>query len=481
MSHVAPHRWADALAGKLGETELAAMARHAEGCPRCASARDRIGRATQTFQGIRTQSPPEVAWDAIRARVHWSVSSERRARLRTSGRGFAIVAWGAITATGLAIGLASGPAPIPPWHAAAPIAAVEPRPIAPVAPTALAGLVSRLAGDVMIDGIRPGDAFDRAIGVGTILATADGRIDVQFGDASAFALGPRSTLELRKFDADTIELAVEGTVDVEVAPRTRGQRFIVIAGDQAVEVRGTQFRVSHDAGATRVACRHGLVAVRDRGGELEVGAARKVEVRGPIDAARVVALSTDELAQLAQATPVTVPLWTDSDGLARSSSPLEIATIGKRDVRLDGVELGEAPLRVRVMPGRHTVEATDSAGRYRRAGWVHVGADHPARLEVMTTVDEAAPTRGVALRKQQFHAGIDRKRLGRCTRDITKQGLTAHALIDISVDTAGNVGALNIIDSDVHGETESCVKEVLADVRFGAGPAATWRETLDPL
>ena len=46
--------------------------------------------------------------------------------------------------------------------------------------------------------------------------------------------------------------AVDGTVDISVAPRGDGQRFLVDAGDHTVEVRGTQFRVTHDAGATSV-------------------------------------------------------------------------------------------------------------------------------------------------------------------------------------------------------------------------------------
>src|SRR5262249_59351666 len=119
----------------------------------------------------------------------------------------------------------------------------------PPAPAALAGLVNRASGDVMVDGVRPADLFARTLAQGSKIATADGRVDIQFGDKSAFALGPRSTIELRRFDVEIIELAVDGTVDIVVAPRAAGQRFLVDAGDQVVEVRGTQFRVTHDAGS----------------------------------------------------------------------------------------------------------------------------------------------------------------------------------------------------------------------------------------
>ncbi|HEY5920307.1 MAG TPA: zf-HC2 domain-containing protein, partial [Kofleriaceae bacterium] len=60
--HVAPHRWADAFAGKLSETELAAMERHADGCNACAKARKRVQRASQSFPVLKAQSAPELGW-----------------------------------------------------------------------------------------------------------------------------------------------------------------------------------------------------------------------------------------------------------------------------------------------------------------------------------------------------------------------------------------------------------------------------------
>jgi len=474
-AHVAPHRWADAWKGRLDKAEVAEMDRHAEACARCAKARDRITRASSsTFPAMRVQSSPELSWDAVRAKIHWSVSTERHQRLRPSRRPLA-AAW--VLAGGLvAAAVVTGSAREVAHERAVAVAPTSPQEIAP-AP--LAGLVSRLSGAVMIDGLRAG-AFDRQLGPGAVIATGDGRIDVQFGDASALSLGPRSTVELRRFDADAIELAVEGTIDIAVAPRAPGQRFVVVAGDREIEVRGTQFRVVHEAGALVVACRHGLVAVRDAHGELEVGAARRLAVpSGRAVAGQAVApLSADELAQLVQATPVTTPLWTDVAELARSSAALDIATVGRRSVRLDGVELGQAPLRVRVMPGRHTVEAADRAGRYHRAGWVDVKAGTPARLDVHTDVD-APPTASSAARRRELHAGIaaHRPQLARCTRALAKAGVTdTYVTIEISVDASGAVGFLNVLDSDL--PNVDCVLEALRDVRFGAGSAATWREKI---
>ncbi len=476
MRHVKPHKWADAYAGRIADAERTLMNEHAEVCASCALQRERVTRASDTFPAIRTQSSPDVSWDAVRARVHWSVSTERRAKIQP--RRIPVAAWfaiGAVAAASTVVGVVVSRR----GASEAPIAVAPPSvaPAHPVAvPAALVGLVSRTAGDVTIDGAR-GELFGKKLGAGTKLATADGHVDVQFDDTSAFALGPRSSLELRRFDAQAIELAVEGTVDVEVGPRAPGQRFLVIAGDRTVEVRGTQFRVSHDGAGTFVSCRHGLVAVRDAGGQLEVGAAKRVEVHPgrAVTDEHVVAMSADELGALARATPLALPGWASD---ASISAPLEITSLAHRDVRVDGIELGTAPLQLRVMPGRHTVDIADSAGRYRRAGWVDVAAAHAAHLDIPA---EPTPSAGIAERRHQLKAGIDHKRLDRCVRAIAKQGLApGYVQIELAVDAAGNVGFLNSIDTDLDGLTASCVLEVLRDVRFAPGAAATWRERIEP-
>nr|MBA3539784.1 hypothetical protein [Deltaproteobacteria bacterium] len=86
MSHVKPQRWSDAFAGRVAAADRAAMDRHADACSRCASARERVTRASESFGAMRAQTAPELPWDSIRARVHWSVSSELRASQRGERR-----------------------------------------------------------------------------------------------------------------------------------------------------------------------------------------------------------------------------------------------------------------------------------------------------------------------------------------------------------------------------------------------------------
>jgi hypothetical protein len=510
--HVPPHRWADALAGRLGARQQAQMTRHATTCPRCAQARDRVTAASGAFPALRGQRSPELSWDSIRVGVHWSVSSERNARVRAataspSGR------WWPLAALGLAAAVAGGVVvashlrssePTVPAVATSPTAPVEgpgsvgpvtpglPRTAPPTAsPTALVALISRASGEVRIGGelLADRELFARSLTAGATVATGDGRVDIQFGEASALAVGAHSTVALRRFDARAVELAVDGTIDVVVSARAPEQRFAVVAGAHTIEVRGTQFRVSRDGDATTVSCRHGLVAVRDARGVVEVGAAQRVVVHAghPVVDEHVTLLASDELAQLAAATPLTSPIWlADAPAqLAATSSPLAVVTpagAGRRAVRVDGIELGDAPLRVRVLPGRHLVEASDAAGRYRRVGWADIAARPAAAtptLRVELPVD-APSTASSEARRRELRAGIDRARLARCVRSIAKAGLSGtYVQVELAVDVAGSVGFLNVVDTDLPASTAACVREVLADVRFARGAAATWRERLD--
>jgi hypothetical protein len=194
----------------------------------------------------------------------------------------------------------------------------------------------------------------------------------------------------------------------------------------------------------------------------------------------VAPLRPDELDALADAAPLRLPMW-NPEALLQSSAPLEIAGVGRRAVRVDGVELGIAPLQVRVMPGRHTVETADAAGRYRRAGWVDVAppaaASPAARFELPVELPSA---REVSERRRQLGAGIDRARLHECTRRIAKQGLTGtYDQIELRFDGSGAVNFLTVVDTDLGSATAGGVRRVLADVRFPAGAAATWRERLE--
>lgn len=480
--HIAPHRWADAFAGTLAAREVATMETHAESCARCARIRDRVSRASQSFPALRAQAAPELAWDSVRARVHWSVSSEKRTSARPPRRLVPAIAIGAVAAgaTLFAVTRDSAAPSSRPSAEATPVAAPAPA-VAPAA-TPLGAVVVREVGDqTMINGLVRRRIFDEVLGSGTVIATGDSRIDVQFEADSALQLGPSSSVRFVRFDSERIELALEeGTVDVVVGKRTDGQRFLITAGDRTVEVRGTRFRVDRGEHHLRVACAHGKVVVHDRTGEVAIAAEQAIEVAptASLVGTRAAVLSAAQKSELTDATPHMLPVWTSPSQIVQTSSALEIATSGKREVRVDGLELGHGPLRVRVTPGRHTVESAERGGRFSRAGWVDVKLGSAARVDIQP--DTAPASSGVAKRKRQLFGGIDRAALATCTRAIAKAGVTdTFVRFEIAIDETGALQFLNIIDTDLSSSTASCVRDVLASVPFKPGPAATFRAKLE--
>ncbi len=510
MSHVAPHRWADLARGRVSDGEQRRMLDHADACAACARARDRVGGAVAVFADIAETPAPELGWDHIRARVYWATSSERRERERTqkipvfrripwSRVGlYAVPALAAAAATALLLSHAAGPAapqisaPSHPTHVVTPPA--------PIVASALTGVVTLAQGHVAVD-----DASTAArvlahpIVAGSTVATTDGRIAVQFGDGSVFSVGARSTVHVRRFDAGGIELALDGAGEraVEVAPRAPGQRFTVTAGDRTVEVRGTAFRVARRGGTVDVSCAHGLVAVRDTSGDLLVPAGQGVVVDDsesladraarPLDAAALSALMTSIGPRL--------PVWTETDHLYRTTAPLAIAAPDGRAVRVDGVVVGDGALVLRVMSGRHLVEAESRGGRFGAGEWIEAGPGRAdgridARVEVHADVAAASPHAGTALasgtaearaaRKADLAAHLDQPRVANCLRALAKQGIGGtHVELELGVDAAGAITFLNVVDTDLPDTMSSCVRNAVAAVRFPAGPEATFRHRLD--
>jgi hypothetical protein len=321
---------------------------------------------------------------------------------------------------------------------------------------------------------------------------------VQFGDGSVFSMGPRSTLHVTRFDARGIDLALGGAgeVTIEVAPRAPGQRFTVTAGDRTVEVRGTAFRVVRRGRTVDVACAHGLVAVKDTSGDLLVPAGQGVIVDDAEALADRAARPLDEaaLAGLTASIGPRLPVWTEPAHLYRTSAPLAIVAPPSRAVRVDGVVVGDGPLTLRVMSGRHLVEAQSSGGRFAAGEWVEAGPGRDdgridARIEVHAAAPSASgatagPIAGTvearAARDAELVTRLDQPRVSTCLRALAKQGIgDTHLTLELGVDAGGAITFLNVVDTDLPDTMSSCVRDAVAAVRFARGPAATFKHRLD--
>jgi hypothetical protein len=168
------------------------------------------------------------------------------------------------------------------------------------------------------------------------------------------------------------------------------------------------------------------------------------------------------------------------------TAPLSVMAPAGRGVRVDGSELGEGPLTVRVVAGRHLVE-TEVDGDWVSAGWVNV---RQAPIEVAAADEPLAPAKPATppkrdLRKARaLRAGQLRKQLGsaaHCLRRLDKEGIEdTYLAIELQVDARGAVRFANVVDTDLPSSTADCVREAVVQMEFPPGPSVTWRETIKP-
>ncbi len=439
---------------------------------------------------------PSLAWESVRARIHWERSTaERSGVLARPDVGRAPRRWLPVVLGATAVA-AAGTLIV--WRVGGRDAAPAVAPAVAERATPVQGLVTLLRGDAQVDGLRGFDAFAHDVVAGSTLRTSDGDLAVQFGDGSAFEVGPHSELAVARFDDGGIELDVTGTVDVVVAPRRPGQRFVVHAGGRTVEVRGTQFRISRTGDVLDVRCSHGVVAVGDPGGEvvLERGQAVALVASAPTSGVAPRALSSDEQAQLVATTPHVLPAWRAPAVLRELSAPLRVASPTGGEVaavRIDGhdydAEGGE--LTVRVLSGRHLVETQPADGAAWRAGqWVEVGAVATALVAAADARPAMPPDARLAdvdaairpnLRPRRTTLANAEASLAVCTRPLRKQGtLDTFAEVAITVDERGQVVAVDVVDTDLPDSAARCLETRIAAVDFGVGAAGTWRQRLTP-
>lgn len=520
--HVAAHRMADAAAGRTGEREAARIKQHVDDCAQCSRQAERLARARGAMNDIAGTPAPELGWDRIGVRLYWENSSARHAALRRQDRspwprritlgvsGGALLAMGAFVVVTL---LADQPAPrraAAPPEATVPAAATSGH--AALVPAAMRGVVTFASGQASIDGA-PADMtalFDRPIGAGTRLESSpDGRLVVQFGHESGFALGPGSALELRRFDEQGVELEViDGSLDVEVSKRLPGQTFTVIAGRHRVSVRGTAFRVAHHDGELEVACSHGQVLVTDGASEVALDAGQQIRLLRQVMLARAARRQIDpeRLAELeATLSGPLLPAWTEPRALFDTSSIIEVAASPGQEVRLDGIDVGQGAFVLRVMSGRHKLQVADDKGDYGAGAWIEAGPgerrsararrDGAVRLGpvVMTEassaeVGEQGPrssaeaTRAARrARRIQLAAALDGSGPAlQCMEPLEKRDLVAGSFIvfDVGINADGSQGHLNIAESNVPAEVERCLRRVVDAVELPPGAAATVRYKL---
>lgn len=474
--HVPPHRFADAAAGRLPARAIERDRRHAARCSRCAGARDRVLASREAMAEVAAAAPPELGWDHIGARIHWSTSRQQRAAARRGrpawrwAAGAGVLAVGAVAAlTWTSRGRAPAPRAELPAEVTAPAPAPEPAP-----PAALAGVVTFAAGEVALDGAPL--AFDRLLGPGSVLRTGDGRVGVQFAAGSGFALAPGSELRVLAFDERRIELAVSGEVDVDVTRRRPGQSLAIVAGDHRVVVRGTAFRVGHRDGELEVTCTRGKVVVTGGAEEVDVRAGERFRVVSEAfseAALRSVPLSPEERQILEQSLRVPLlPAFPGARALLDTTSALEVEAAADRSITVDGVAIGEGSFQLRVMRGRHHVAADGDEG-----AWIETAAARDRTV----VAPPPSPTPSAPGRRRELAEAVEAgDRVHRCLEPLAKHGLVegSYAVFDVGIAADGSQAHLNVLDSNLSPAIQRCLRQAVDAVQLPAGAAARFRYRL---
>jgi hypothetical protein len=474
MRHPKPERWAELH--RLPAPEREEMARHADACADCARVRDRIASARIALGDITRTPSPDLSWDLLGARLHWSVSSElkrreREAEKRPRRRVMPWLAAGAAAAVAvpLAFYLRREPVPI-----VTPLAAPVAAPVAGAAPlpAATEGVVTFLQGDAILDAAPI--FLDAPIQAGAILRTHRGRVAVQFGDRSGFVVEDDTILEVARLDEQAVELRVRaGAVSIDLTRRRADQRFSVHAGARQVVVRGTVFRVAHTDDALDVVVARGLVAVSEGDDAVEVSAGARLAIPrgGSLGAAMPRKLTERETNALSRAIRVPlVPAWTSAPEVRAATAVLRVAAGPRARVKIDDVDTGVGPLSLRTVAGRHLVEV----GGVSR--WVELDAGAIA----MTTM---APPEPRSERPGQLDAELVKHKaaIGQCAAGARKRDplFKAEIEIEVGIRASGAVNDVNPVKGLGDRELENCVLGLVRDqFTFPAGTASSVRKKI---
>jgi hypothetical protein len=226
-----------------------------------------------------------------------------------------------------------------------------------------------------------------------------------------------------------------------------------------------------------VACAHGEVAVVSASGD-EVAALAGQVLRWDGKVQRAGTLDLDAIAALEREV-FRVPAWPGAGALRETSSTLAIAASAKQRVDVDGVTVGAGSLSVRVMSGRHHVRAEGVPG-----AWVELdpgaAVNMPVNLPARPRPGAPSPAREKQ-RRAELEAALSRSpRLHTCVRALDKQGILqgAYIILDIGILRDGTIGHLNIVDSNLGRSTARCVRDMVDNIDFTPGPAATIQQRI---
>ncbi|MCC6997091.1 MAG: AgmX/PglI C-terminal domain-containing protein [Deltaproteobacteria bacterium] len=499
MSGCSPETLARLVEGRLEAPLRDATVAHATGCARCRAELRRLRGARDGFEAARTLEAPELPWEQMGAQIAWQLrqAPPTRARWPLFVLGGAALAAAAVLTLWL-LGRAGTGARGDGGELAAPAPSAMPSPAPlvsppPVRPAAAPGqawaflieaeLIRGRAGAALA-ALSAEAAAAEPLLAGDRLRAVGGRVGLVLETRTALVLEAGTEAALRALDAETIELELaRGRVTLEVARRSPTQRLSVLAGGKRVTVRGTRFAVAlQDNGALAVGVGHGRVelGLADAGGgpvlSIDGGSVAELSAGEDVSNARVRALTEDERAELEIELPL--PGTLAGAELPGATRLLRVGSSQAAVLTLDGAPVGQGSALVRVLPGRHLLEA--SSGAHRVSRWIDSAlGEGISVVRVPAPGPRSGPSAARTMgRPLEIDAQV--RAAGKAIKACYAEGLSRRPDLDGTVLLRVDVGADGVlapveVSSSTLGDSgvERCLKSVVQRWRLPPGEPST--------
>ncbi len=427
----------------LSDEGRARLERHLVGCEVCQRELAAMELYDTLIDSVHSAPMPAVDFDSMAISLRQeALSVSRELRAQKTRRSFR----GALPYVGLALAAAAAIAVWAwPSEPAAPIARPEP-PVAPDPPapapepallspvvTLAAGAPTRLR-DEVVEPLALGDTLSE----GEAIRVGDGEVHVRLSEATGLIAFAQTELGLARARADHVRVSLHhGAVGQEVAPLAEGARYVVVAGDYEVEVRGTRFVVSRRDAVVGVDLTEGRVVVRGPDGEEELTAPARWRSDGshPEGDPRAVAVRERQAAEVAL-TPV------------RFDHPDVIRW------RFDETALSaRGPVALRAEPGDHELSGWDAHGHLLRVT-LPVGTD-PVEITPDALEPETPRLRPGHLDASQIQPVLQRgsRQIEQCYEHALRVGssVTGRSRLRIQIAPDGSVSRARVLGMSGEG------------------------------
>ncbi|HJZ87825.1 MAG TPA: AgmX/PglI C-terminal domain-containing protein [Polyangia bacterium] len=428
----------------------AAAVAECRACQRVLAAREALADAGQ--------AEPRVDWSGLSHSLPWRQAHAPGRRLRVRMGWFVAGGLALAAGAGLLLWIArSGPRPL--------VVRAPPQPTPAPARDTLLAHATAVAGDVQVGvasfrALAPGSAVPE----GAHITTENGRASLQWGERTGLTIVERSEIALAALDEHRSEVVVNrGEIALRVGSQRADQSFRVATPGHSIDVRGTWFRVTREAGRTLVVVCEGQVVVSAHG----LGGERVLE-RGQAASFRDGSIEAVPAHAAAHCPEPWLLKWPDNIGAAL------LKLVGAHaEISVDLIPLGVTPASLQVGAGRHRLDIVRAG--VHETQWLKVAPGE--QLIKVKELDLSGRAAEIGARVPSHNDEVRACYERGLKRD---PSLAGRPKLRLKVGSDGHVQRADIVESDLGDvDVETCITSAAQRWVFPAGPPVTFDSVLD--